>query len=460
SIRALAHSSHPIMAQPQLIAPEQTHGQSRCARCDPCFNAPISCSLGVALVLGGAALFLVNPFLAAAVAVAGLALAYCSVSQACRRRLRLGGWPVSEPGSLQEIQELLRAQDAPLAVGEAWSYHIGLKSVKDQKEKVIALGNNWAGVVAMTETSVRVKSGMLWGELMRELWEVNKAPMDRPAFDQMSLGASVRVAAHGFHVGGWFIDYVLAVQAVERGTGRVAEAKRGEADFWTLCFNEAWVITEVELETQQNRLVRVEGKSQSANASTTQEEVDRYVQAEATEWREAPFVNMSIGGTAINRKWYTLDPVGVDDKDQNCLSYRLSLAWIGVSGIDSLGDAQTIMRTLWLVSTTVSRWLGTANFEFFVQERLNWDQVALTFVKFHATYGGRTDFRERVRNGKAVTALDAVIYPKDIASWFEMVYNQLNLTQGILHPGKYDASSSAGKVRILDFASFWTQISS
>ena len=26
-------------------------------------------------------------------------------------------------------------------------------------------------------------------------------------------------------------------------------------------------------------------------------------QAEATEWREAPFVNMSIGGTAINRKW-------------------------------------------------------------------------------------------------------------------------------------------------------------
>lgn len=46
-------------------------------------------------------------------------------------------------------------------------------------------------VVAMTETSVRVKSGMLWGELMRELWEAfrthreaageSSAPVEEPS---------------------------------------------------------------------------------------------------------------------------------------------------------------------------------------------------------------------------------------------------------------------------------------
>ena len=38
---------------------------------------------------------------------------------------------------------------------EAWSYHIGLKSVKDQKEKVIALGNNWAGAPRPRSQGVR-----------------------------------------------------------------------------------------------------------------------------------------------------------------------------------------------------------------------------------------------------------------------------------------------------------------
>ena len=32
-----------------------------------------------------------------------------------------------------------------------------------------------------------------------------KAPMDRPAFDQMSVGASVRVAAHGFRKASWLL---------------------------------------------------------------------------------------------------------------------------------------------------------------------------------------------------------------------------------------------------------------
>ena len=48
--------------------------------------------------------------------------------------------------------------------------------------------------------------------------------MDRPSFDQMALGSSVRVAAHGFFVEGWFIDYLRALQAVEVGSGKARES--------------------------------------------------------------------------------------------------------------------------------------------------------------------------------------------------------------------------------------------
>ena len=58
---------------------------------------------------------------------------------------------------------------------------------------------------------------------------MRRAPLDRPAFDGISLGASVRVAAHGWATEGWFIDQLLALQAVKRGTGQIREAKRGDS---------------------------------------------------------------------------------------------------------------------------------------------------------------------------------------------------------------------------------------
>ena len=47
---------------------------------------------------------------------------------------------------------------------------------------------------------------------------------------------------------------------------------------------------------------------------------------------------------SLLRKWYTFDPVGEDNKDQNCFEYLRRLAWSGISGVDSLGDAQTIIQ--------------------------------------------------------------------------------------------------------------------
>ena len=46
-------------------------------------------------------------------------------------------------------------------------------------------------------------------------------------------------------------------------------------------------------------------------------------------------------------------------------------------------------------------------------------QIALFLVKFHSKYTGRTDLRERRRNGFAVTAFDCVVFPNAIQPWFE-----------------------------------------
>ena len=47
-------------------------------------------------------------------------------------------------------------------------------------------------------------------------------------------------------------------------------------------------------------------------------------------------------------------------------------------------------------------------------------QIALFLVKFHAKYSGRTDLRERRRNGFTITAFDAVVNTgEEIAPWFE-----------------------------------------
>lgn len=46
-------------------------------------------------------------------------------------------------------------------------------------------------------------------------------------------------------------------------------------------------------------------------------------------------------------------------------------------------------------------------------------QIALFLVKFHAKYTGRTDLRERRRNGFAITAFDCVVFTNSIQPWFE-----------------------------------------
>ena len=52
----------------------------------------------------------------------------------------------------------------PRQVGEGWVYHLS-GQLASANQSYIALGAWWSGVVEWTEDTVRVRSGMLWGDL-------------------------------------------------------------------------------------------------------------------------------------------------------------------------------------------------------------------------------------------------------------------------------------------------------
>jgi len=388
----------------------------------------------------------------------GVSNVRAAFSQALRRRMRMGKWPIAEPASLEEIVRLLQSDKPPIAVGEGWVYHLS-GELAPADEVSIALGAYWSGVVSWTEDSVRVRSGTLWGELTEKLWEKNRAPVDRPAYDGITLGASVRVAAHGWTQEGWFIEYVLCLQAVERGTGIVAEAKRGDRDFWTLAFDPKWIITEVELKTQANRLVKIEMKSQPLSPSTTMADMTSYLQAEGLEnWRSNALATMHIEPTKVERKYVSYDPVAEDDQmAQTCWQFRLRFLGLGVSGIDSLVDVMTSIRTAWIIEVNGWRLSGNIDIELLVVGNFDWEYVALVLADFHRTVSVRTDLRERTRDGITVTGFDAVINPKDLPAWFDVLYDKFGVRSGVIHPGKH-IPATAGKIQLGEYGKFWKEV--
>ena len=120
---------------------------------------------------------------AALVLILGLCSVRSAFSQALRRRMRMGRWPLAEPRSLEEIVALLKSETPPGAaprrpigpasrnqrpeVGEGWLYHL---SGQPLEQPAIALGAHWSGVVEWSEDAVRVRAGTLWGELIKRLW--------------------------------------------------------------------------------------------------------------------------------------------------------------------------------------------------------------------------------------------------------------------------------------------------
>lgn len=454
---------------PEAIDEAARHGQPPTARYDPCFIAPVSFCLGACFISLGLVCFATGwPVTASVCILFGLPFVLIACSSTLRLRLRVGAWPLATPSSLEEIQSLLASTPAPVAVGEGWGFFI---SRTVPQPAAIALRSQWSGAVSWDSSALlRVRSGTVFGELVRLLWSNGRAIVDRPQFDQLSVGAAVRTCGHGWFAHGWFIDSVMGLSAVERGTGQALEVKRGDPKFWDIALGLDYVITEVLLTSMPNQLVRI------------RQTVERIQNPRATSaellqdgWLTSPFKLMFVSGGQVIRKWGVYLPPGegeIDDEvyisgcDLRCRTIRRHLRIPEEYDlIDSAADAHTLIQSIWPVESVVERLAGTLNVELFVAEHFDWEASVEILAPFHSKHGGRTELRARTLNGKTVTAFDVImpvgsgILPcgspnTGFQPWFEMLHADFGIASGSLHAGKY-IPSSGGPVKLVEPIGFW-----
>mmetsp|Transcript_62282 Transcript_62282/g.157388 ORF Transcript_62282/g.157388 Transcript_62282/m.157388 type:complete len:486 (+) Transcript_62282:70-1527(+) len=458
------------------------HGQPPSARRDWFFNAPLSfffglcilaagcwCAVGIKLTESQVEVVLMTVILI----IVGFSLLVLSLSHRLRLAVRIGAWPAANPTTLEQITELLRGSSPPVVVGEGWSFFIGRRS---PGSKVLSLGAKWSGVTSSSENSVRVRSGAVFGEMVQEFWKLGRALADRPQFDQLSVGGAVRTCGHGWHGAGWFIDSVIALQGVERGSGQVVEAHRGDDLFWKLAFGENWVITEVEVASPSNRMVRVQQRVQKLERDP-HSGFDQYLADQIEpDWHASAFRLMFVSSNQVIRKWAnyvaddSVEEANVSGCDLRCRTLRRHLRLpIEIDQFDSTADVHTLIQTIWPLESLIERIAGTINVELFVARSFDWDAVVPPLAKFHRKQGGRTELRDRVVNGVAVSALDVILpmgpacFPccsseAALQEWFAFLHADLDVTEGSLHAGKY-IPKETGPVKVMSPAEFWPSVS-
>ena len=465
------------------MQPDEAAGQPPASRYDPCFTAPVSFFLGACLVISSVGLFLhlgvtpVSGTVGGCLLLLGILLLAVACSPTLRLRLRMGVWPIATPSSLEEIQKLLAASPAPVAVGEGWGFFI---SRTLPQPSAIALRGQWSGLVAWESDLLRVRSGTVFGELVQILWSENKAAVDRPQFDQLSVGAAVRTCGHGWFAQGWFIDSVMALSAVERGTGQLVEVKRGDAKFWNVALGSEYVITEILLTSLPNRLLRIQQtveKLQSSKESSAYSRLHK-----SSEWLTSPFKLMFVSASQVIRKWGVYlapgegtidDEVKISGCDLRCRTIRRHLRIPEEYDlVDSVADAHTLIQTVWPVESVVERLAGSLNVELFVAKDFDWEASIEILAPFHAKHGGRTELRDRTCSGVTVTAFD-VIMPVGVGflscssccssssgfqPWFDMLHTSFGVTSGSVHTGKY-IPTSGGPVQLVAPLDFWPLVS-
>lgn len=469
-----------------LPTSQEKSGQPPTARYDPCFTSPVTFVLGTCLALVGShgiIQSLKTPGGAPVVLgiaggcmffLLGLFLLVIACSPTLRIRLRMGVWPIATPCTLPEIQKLLMATPAPVAVGEGWGFFI---SKTAPQPSAIALRGQWSGVVTWeSDGLLRVRSGTVFGELVRILWSGGRAAVDRPQFDQLSVGAAVRTCGHGWFAEGWFIDAVVALSAVERGTGQLVEVKRSDSRFWMVALGSDYVITEVLLTSMPNRLLRIRQTVERLQRSggTLAQQLHQN-----SEWLTSPFKLMFVSASQVIRKWGVYldagegsidDEVNISGCDLRCRTIRRHLRIPAEYDlVDSVADAHTLIQTIWPAEAVVERLAGTLNVELFVADNFDWEAAIQILAPFHAQHGGRTELRARTLQGKTVTAFD-VIMPvgsgilscgssnKGFQPWFEMLHSDFGVTSGSVHTGKYIPLSGA-PVELVKPVDFWPLVS-
>ncbi|KAJ1631941.1 hypothetical protein T492DRAFT_1114764 [Pavlovales sp. CCMP2436] len=288
---------------------------------------------------------------------------------------------------------------------------------------------------------------------------------DRGQFDQLSVGACVHTAAHGWAKEAWFIESVMAIEVVERGSGKVMEVRKDDADFLRCCFDERYVILDIEIALMTNQKLRVQQKT--FKPPSGDKAADIRSGPDIAEWEQADFKLMFIYPTQIISK--TAVKVLTDVRARavrsgmwllhpaaslfvpapliaNCKFYALQLGCgQRTDFIDSVADAHTIVKTIWGLEALVVNLTRYVNLEIFTVDPFDMRSAMLTANRLHVKIGGRTEFCKRtVTGGTMIWAFDFAApvgkvgtdgVGENLCEWIEEIH-QHGYRRAALHPGK------------------------
>lgn len=480
---------------------EEQHGQKDTDRYDPCFTAQVCFTLG--LVLIGTVWWILVPygfppypaFWKSAVAVVLLLLGIAALAFAnlrVRFFLRTGRW-AQHPSSKAAIVKAFTGPNPPRVAGEGWSWIIArernFSKLGFGTPGLVALRGNWSGFVGRSgETGVRVKSGTLFGEMTRIMCEYDLALYDRPQFDQMTVAGGARTCAHGWSTEAWFVDSIESFEAVEKGTGRIMQRHRDKhEDFLTILLGEDYVLLELVVIGRKNSNLYIETRRFVAPFNDeldkpvptgdscglcggkpwchrSAEELDPLVKLEVDKLEDLflsnPFALLFIYPDCILYKTGAWTDNPREARISNCaLRIRYIQRILGWSGdwsiVDSIADAHTIVQNAWTVESGLSFHKAQLNVELYATE-FDIKSSLVPLTKFHIAYGGRTEFRLRVRGGKRVWALDATVAVNDCCrgsfsdatppvyeEWFRVLYEECGVRTAATHIGKHCPPSLA-----------------
>ncbi|KAJ1616230.1 hypothetical protein T492DRAFT_1114135 [Pavlovales sp. CCMP2436] len=462
---------------------EEPQGQKASVRNNPCFTSPVFFSVG--LILLALLIFLevtvasraLGPLeIAELVLIPVLlwfpALALLALTSPCVRfRIRTSRWGVRPTNKAAIV--LAFTGPSPLGVaGGGFGYWIGSRRATPN---IVTFDLNFADLVKMHSRPTRIVDEQSGGKYVL---------YDRGQFDQLSVGACVHTAAHGWAKEAWFIESVMAIEVVERGSGKVMEVRKDDADFLRCCFDERYVILDIEIALMTNQKLRVQQKT--FKPPSGDKAADIRSGPDIAEWEQADFKLMFIYPTQIISKTAVKVLTDAPEVRNNsvcflrCQFYALQLGCgQRTDFIDSVADAHTIVKTIWGLEALVVNLTRYVNLEIFTVDPFDMRSAMLTANRLHVKIGGRTEFCKRtVTGGTMIWAFDFAApvgkvgtdgVGENLCEWIEEIH-QHGYRRAALHPGKplippglycnigkYTAKSLS-RITQIDYTTLWTEV--
>lgn len=377
---------------------------------------------------------------------------------------RVGGASAVSPRNREEIVAAVNQSNPPLPAGEGWSWFIGHTT---PSQSLLSLRDNWAGLVwhDVDYKIVRVRSGTSFGGLKKYLAEKGRALYDRPQYDELSIGGAVRTVGHGWSGTRFFTESIVAIEGVERGTGKTITASKGDTKFYDVMFDESVVILTVDILTVPDQRICVrQVVEEHPNA------IQKLEEHSGGRLFEKPFLMLFVNG---QNAFYRSATYNDADDDSMCSSG----AQDGLMGSrlirtirrhleipaefaesQKISESHTLIETVGVIGQIVTLARGTINFELFSMQRPDLEQAIPAIIEFHKQWGGRTEFRARSQPTNFVVAIDVIMDPTPggTDAFMQMAHQHLGVTRAYVHSGKY--MPPLGPILRMSPSDFWSEV--